>query len=66
MGVVFAATHIELQDRVAIKLLREEAATNTEIVTRFLREARVAAKLRSENVVRVFDVVNCRAARPTW
>ncbi len=64
MGIVFAATHVELQDRVAIKLLRPEATGNSEIVTRFLREARAAAKLRSENVVRVYDVGRLDSGEP--
>jgi len=53
VGVVYSATHEELRQRVAIKLLREEAPVPSE---RMLREARAAVALQSEHVVRVMDV----------
>jgi serine/threonine-protein kinase len=56
MGVVLAATHVHLRQRVAIKLLHPEAASRRGAVERFLREARVAMSLRGEHVVRIFDV----------
>lgn len=54
MGIVVAATHEQLRQRVAIKFLLKGA--RGDVVTRFLREARAAAKLRSEHVARVLDV----------
>ncbi len=56
MGVVVAARHIHLDERVAIKFLRPEALTNSEAVARFNQEARVAVKIKSEHVARVIDV----------
>jgi serine/threonine protein kinase len=56
MGVVFLAEHRELEGQVALKFLSAEFSTNPEAVGRFRREAQAAAKLRSEHVVRVFDV----------
>ena len=56
MGVVLAATHLELGHRVAIKLLRDEMAQSPAIVERFLREARAVVSLRTEHVCRVIDV----------
>jgi len=56
MGVVVAATHLELQEKVAVKFLHPEAIESPEAAARFLREARVAVKIRSENVARVIDV----------
>ncbi|MBI3200808.1 MAG: serine/threonine protein kinase [Myxococcales bacterium] len=56
MGVVFEGRHDRLGQRVAIKVLREEERKNREVVARFEREARLAAKLRSANVARVTDV----------
>jgi eukaryotic-like serine/threonine-protein kinase len=56
MGVVVSAIHRTLGERVAIKLLYEDAATEPKVIERFLREARAAARLRSEHVVRVSDV----------
>ncbi len=56
MGVVVAATHLQLDQRVALKFLLPGAAREPEIVARFAREARAAAKIHSEHVARVIDV----------
>ena len=56
MGVVYEARHTKLGQRVAIKLLREAERLVPEFVHRFEREARAAAKLKSPNVTRVYDV----------
>ncbi|MEO8701293.1 MAG: serine/threonine-protein kinase [Kofleriaceae bacterium] len=56
MGVVFAAQHVQLDQRVALKFLFVEAAQNAEIVERFKREARAAVKIQSEHVARVMDI----------
>ena len=56
MGVVVAATHMDLDQRVAIKILQKSSAFNQDAMARFLREARSAAKIRSEHVARVMDV----------
>ncbi len=56
MGLVVAATHLGLEQEVAIKFLLPSAMRNKVAVERFLREAKVAAKVRSEHVARVHDV----------
>ncbi|XXT14253.1 serine/threonine-protein kinase [Sorangium sp. So ce429] len=56
MGVVLAARNEDLDQKVAIKILRQDALANQEAVARFLREARTAARLQGEHVARVFDV----------
>jgi serine/threonine protein kinase len=56
MGVVVAATHLQLDQPVALKFLLPEAVANAEAASRFLREARNAVKLKSEHVARVIDV----------
>jgi len=57
MGVVYAAYHVQLDQRVAIKfLLPQVAAQHTGAVQRFVREARASARIRSEHVARVVDV----------
>ncbi len=53
MGAVFAARHEQLGHRVALKLPAHAAAPGA--TDRFLREARAAAVIESEHVVRVFD-----------
>ena len=56
MGVIVQATHLQLDERVAIKFLRPQALENEEAVMRFAREARAAVKIKSEHVARVTDV----------
>ena len=56
MGAVHEAVHCQLDQRVAIKTLDPTIACLPEGIPRFLREARSAAKLRSEHVGRVIDV----------
>jgi eukaryotic-like serine/threonine-protein kinase len=57
-GDVYEATHLVLGVPVAVKVLRPGPPETGDIRRkRFLREARVAAGLRTEHVVRIFDVV---------
>lgn len=56
MAFVFEASHLRLQQRVAIKLLAPELAHDAELVKRFEREARAVARLRTKHVARVIDV----------
>src|SRR4051812_31539215 len=57
-GDVYEALHLGLSARVAVKILRETIPETIEIRRRrFVREARVAANMQSEHVVRVFDIV---------
>src|ERR1019366_3698447 len=59
MGVVYAAHHLLLDQRVALKVMSVgEDAPSVVIIERFLREAQAAARLHSEHVVRIID---CRA-----
>ncbi|HEU4535227.1 MAG TPA: serine/threonine-protein kinase, partial [Polyangiaceae bacterium] len=55
VGVVMAAEHITLGQRVAFKFLKPGQAS-AEVTERFVREARAAARIDSEHVVRVSDV----------
>src|SRR5579859_3466592 len=57
-GDVYEATHLGLGARVAVKVLRPGIPETADLRRRrFMREARVAARLKSEHVVRVFDIV---------
>jgi hypothetical protein len=57
MGIVFAATHLQLETRVAIKLLRAELTKSSQTASaRLLREARATAKIKSDYVARVLDI----------
>ena len=55
MAVVVLAHDATLDRPVAVKLLSESAAADTELRERFLREGRFAAKLAHANVVAVYD-----------
>ncbi len=62
MGVVVAAMHLSLRQKVAIKFLLPGASK--EVVQRFLREARSAARLKSDHVARVIDVSELETGAP--
>ena len=55
MGVVYAATHLGLDRRVALKLIAEDFSEDEGFRERFRREPRVAASIDHDNVVPVFD-----------
>jgi serine/threonine protein kinase len=56
MGVVAECTHLALNERVAVKMLRQDVLQDQDAVSRFIREAQAAVKLKSEYVARVSDV----------
>ena len=64
MGVVVVAMHDELDQRVAIKFLLPEALTDAEWVARFSREAKAAARIKSEHAVKVYDVGKLDSGAP--
>ena len=55
MGVVYRAEHIETEQIVALKILQPHVLSGVRAYERFRLEARVAAKLESEHIVRVLD-----------
>jgi serine/threonine protein kinase len=64
MGMVVAAHHIQLDERVALKFLLHDAMRVPEAVARFVREARAATKIKSEHVVRIIDVGSFESGEP--
>ena len=66
MGIVLSATHLDLGQRVAIKVLTvaEEDERRDEARQRFLREGRATAALVSDHVVRVHDVGTLPSGAP--
>ncbi len=55
MGAVWLVEHVHTGDQLALKVLHRAFGDNPDIVERFRREARAAAKIKSEHVVRVID-----------
>jgi serine/threonine-protein kinase len=64
MGMVVAAHHLQLDERVALKFLLPSAISSMEVVARFMREARAAFKVKSEHVARVTDVAQLENGSP--
>jgi eukaryotic-like serine/threonine-protein kinase len=64
MGVVVAALHEQLNQRVALKFLTDNAYQQPEAVARFVREARAAVQIQSEHVARVMDVGTLDSGAP--
>jgi serine/threonine-protein kinase len=64
MGVVVAAHHIQLDEKVALKFLLPEKLEIVGMGARFLREARAAVKIKSEHVARVSDVGQLESGAP--
>jgi serine/threonine-protein kinase len=64
MGVVVAATHVELLETRAIKFMLPSQLGDGEAVERFLREARASSRLKSEHVAKVYDVGRLESGAP--
>jgi eukaryotic-like serine/threonine-protein kinase len=56
MSVVVRARDLRLDAPVALKILRRSRAVGSAQLARFVREARIVARLRSDHVVRILDV----------
>ncbi len=55
MGAVWIATHLGLDERVALKFMDPRRVSSTEARIRFTREAKAAAQIRSKNIVQILD-----------
>ncbi len=55
MGVVYEAQHIDIERRVAIKVLRPEVCHQPQAVQLFRDEARAAARIGSAHIVEILD-----------
>ncbi len=64
MGIVYAAQHLVLRQRVAVKVLLPDAATSEHVVERFAREAQANARIQSEHVARVMDAGSTDTGAP--
>ncbi|MCS7014918.1 MAG: serine/threonine-protein kinase [Gemmatales bacterium] len=55
MGAVYKARQISVDRLVAVKILKSSLAQNAGYIQRFLREAKIAAQLSSNNIVQAID-----------
>jgi formylglycine-generating enzyme required for sulfatase activity/serine/threonine protein kinase len=55
MGQVFKAKHRKLGRLVALKMIRADRLQSPQMVARFYREARAAARLQHPNIVQIYD-----------
>ncbi|MFE5410322.1 Stk1 family PASTA domain-containing Ser/Thr kinase [Microbacterium sp. NPDC056569] len=55
MATVYVATDLRLERRVALKVMHSHLSDDTVFQSRFIQEARAAARLADPNVVNVFD-----------
>jgi eukaryotic-like serine/threonine-protein kinase len=56
MGHVVLARHVDLDELVAVKLVSPQHLAKKDLLARFVREAKIAARIKSEHVARVHDV----------
>ncbi len=54
-GSVYLATHVHTDGTVALKLLKRSLGADQQMLERFLREARAAASVGNEHIVKVMD-----------
>ena len=59
MGVVFLATDLALERRVAVKVIHPELVLNRALAARFLAEARLIARIRHPHIVAVHTAGEC-------
>ena len=64
MGEVYSARVGDTNDRAAVKLLHIGKLEEPELVSRFLREAEVARRVRGPNLVNVLEVGNAQDGSP--
>ncbi len=64
MGIVVAARHVDLGQRVALKFMLKEAMSDPAHAERFLREAKSAVQLKSAHTARVLDVGRLKNGEP--
>lgn len=55
MGVVYEALHVEIEKKMAIKVLRDDFSAKPEVVERFRQEARSASRVGNPHIVDVTD-----------
>lgn len=55
MGIVYLATHVTLNKRMAVKVLRGEMARDQDVVQRFVQEAQASSAIGHPNIIDISD-----------
>jgi serine/threonine protein kinase len=55
MGEVYVAEHTRIERRVAIKVIRAELSSRSDMMARFFAEARATASIHHPGIVQIFD-----------
>jgi serine/threonine-protein kinase len=64
MGTVYEGVHVRLNNRVAVKVMARELASNREALERFRREAEITSQLGHPHIVHVFDFGTAPTGEP--
>ena len=64
MGNVWLANHAGLDTQVAVKFMSKELASDPALVSRFGREAKLVARIKSPHVVQIFDYATTADGMP--
>src|ERR1044071_3089491 len=64
MARLYEAEHLRIDARYAVKVIHDDLSRDTDLLARFEREARAAARIHSEHVVRLVDVLRTADNRP--
>jgi serine/threonine-protein kinase len=56
MGKVFKALDTKIDEKIALKILKPEVASDKKTIERFTNELKLARKIRHENVCQMFDI----------
>jgi serine/threonine protein kinase/tetratricopeptide (TPR) repeat protein len=61
MGEVFEAEDLQLKDRVALKIIRPDIASNPQVAARFKQEIRLGKRVAHPNVCRIHDLGSAKS-----
>jgi serine/threonine-protein kinase len=64
MARLYEAEHLRIDARYAVKVIHDDLSRDVDLLARFEREARAAARIHSEHVVRLVDVLRTQDNRP--
>jgi serine/threonine protein kinase len=64
MSTVYEAVQLRLDQRVAVKVMARELASNQEALARFRREAEITSRLRHPHLVTIMDFGTAPASQP--